>query len=131
MPSSCLVLIRYLSVFCLIYSINGFCALAEIEATPKTCAVLEAGDSCQLQLKVNYKLDQLQQTCIWVEQREKPEQCFDLIDVTHQLALTLTQDTQILIKNSDNKVLDSITIQVAIYQPVNSRKRRGFNWNLL
>ncbi len=83
-----------------------------------------------MQLKVHYTLAQPQSTCIWLSNKDKPEQCFEHIDVAYFFDLSLTKDTQLIIKAQD-QVLETFTIQIATYQPIVQRKRRGLHWNLL
>ncbi|MCG9697646.1 DUF3019 domain-containing protein [Shewanella sp. Isolate11] len=131
MLSNKLALMKLLLSFLLLCSFEAHCTMTEVNVAPKTCAVLEEGKPCHIQLKVNYTLDNLEQTCIWLAHKTSPEQCFNRLDVAHFLELTLTKDTLVLIKNIDEKILEQVTIQIATYQPVNQRKRRGLNWNLL
>ncbi|QYJ89270.1 DUF3019 domain-containing protein [Shewanella halotolerans] len=131
MPSNAIKLIQCMLLLALATSFYSQANSTQVNFKPKTCAVLEAGTPCQMTLKISYKLEALEQTCIWIALKEAPEQCFDRLSVDHLLELTLTKDTQVLIKDLNNKVLDEVTIQIATYQPVNTRKRRGLNWNLL
>ncbi|QYJ85509.1 DUF3019 domain-containing protein [Shewanella mesophila] len=114
-----------------VLSVEVRAATTKVEIKPQTCAVIEAGTPCHMQLKISYHLLVLEQTCIWIALREKPEQCFDSLSVNHLFDLSLVEDTQVFIKDLNDKVLDEVTIQVAIYQPANTRRRRGLNWNLL
>ncbi|QYJ83213.1 MULTISPECIES: DUF3019 domain-containing protein [Shewanella] len=131
MPSNAIKLIQCMLLLALATSFYCQANSTQVNIKPKTCAVLEAGTPCHMTLKISYKLEALEQTCIWIALKEAPEQCFDRLSVDHLLELTLTKDTQVLIKDLNNKVLDEVTIQIATYQPVNTRKRRGLNWNLL
>ncbi|MCL1040318.1 DUF3019 domain-containing protein [Shewanella marisflavi] len=131
MPSNAVSLMKYLLLLSLVASFYSYGNTTQVNVKPKTCAVIEAGSPCHMTLKISYRLDALEQTCIWIALRNAPEQCFDSLDVDHLLELTLTQDTQVLIKTLNDKILDEVTIKLATYQPVNTRKRRGLNWNLL
>lgn len=131
MPSNGSALMTMLLILASMMSIEAQAATTEVNIKPKTCAVIEAGKPCHMKLKVSYQLDTLENTCIWIALRKQPEQCFSSLDVALLIDLTLTQDTQILIKDLNDRILDQFTVQVATYQPVNTRKRRGLNWNLL
>ncbi len=121
---------RLILVFLLLHSFGANGAISEVNIAPKTCVVIEQGNPCHMQLKINYILKKPQKTCIWLSNKDKPEQCFNRINVAHLFELSLTKDTQLMIKAQD-EVLEEFTIQIATYQPIDQRKRRGLHWNLL
>ncbi len=131
MLSNHLIWIKLISLFALLCSFQSQSAMTKLDIAPKTCVVVEHDTPCHMLLKVNYNLKQLEQTCIWLDNRDKPIQCFNQLDVVHFFDVTVTKDTLLTIKNQNDEVLQEITIQIATYQPISQRKRRGLHWNLL
>lgn len=98
---------------------------------PKTCAVSEPGQVCQLELKIRFHLETVKQTCVWIASQSVPQKCYNKAEVNDLILISITEDTLVQIRDLDNHLIKQAVIHFAIYQPVKTRKRRGLNWNLL
>lgn len=126
--------ILWLTCFSLIISalISPLAQADELTLTPDTCAVTAEKPACRLDLLIEYQSDTPKSLCIWVAKHPIPLTCFEnQIHFKYQVQLTLADDTLFELRDPKNNVITSGLVKVAKFEPANTRRRRGLNWNLL
>ncbi|MEI6860004.1 MAG: DUF3019 domain-containing protein [Shewanella sp.] len=98
---------------------------------PKTCAVIESGQECQLELKIRFHLETAIQTCVWIASQSAPKKCYNKAEINDLILIRITKDTLVQIRDVDNHLIKQVMIRFAIYQPIKIRERSSLNWNLL
>ncbi|QYJ78195.1 DUF3019 domain-containing protein [Shewanella acanthi] len=105
----------------------------EWRLTPNTCAVTGEKPACDIDLLFEYQSDIPQSLCIWMAEQAVVLACFEeKLDFKYQIQLTLEDDTLFELRDpKNNNTIKTGLVKVAKFEPANSRKRRGLNWNLL
>lgn len=120
----CLVLICLLSL-----SIRA----DELKITPNTCAITLERPTCHLNLLIEYQSKIPQSLCLWIVKHTTALVCFnDSLNFKYQVQLTIAEDTLLELRDlKNNQIVTTELVKVAKFEPANTRRRRGLNWNLL
>lgn len=111
---------------------SPFIQASELTLTPNTCAVTAERPACRLNLLIEYQSNTPKSLCIWVARHPIALTCFEnQIRFKYQVQLTLADDTLFELRDPKNNIITSGLVKVAKFEPANTRRRRGLNWNLL
>ncbi|GLR34200.1 DUF3019 domain-containing protein [Shewanella decolorationis] len=125
--------------YCTYCSLALICLLSssiladEIRITPDTCAITLERPTCHLDLLIEYQSQVPQSLCLWVVKHTTALACFnDSLDFKYQVQLTIAEDTLFELRDlKNNQIVTTALVKVAKFEPANTRRRRGLNWNLL
>lgn len=118
-------------VFCCLLSLS--IRADELKITPNTCATTLKSSTCNLDIIIEYLSPNKESMCIWIVKHSAAIACFkDSFGFKYQIQLTLAEDTLFELRNmNSNDIVATTLVKVAKFEPANTRRRRGLNWNLL
>jgi len=118
-------------VFCCLLSLS--IRADELKITPDTCAITPERPMCNLNLLIEYQSNIPKSLCIWIVKHTATLACFkDSFGFKYRVKLTLAEDTSFELRDmNNNDVVATSIVRVAKFEPANTRRRRGLNWNLL
>ncbi|ALZ74631.1 DUF3019 domain-containing protein [Rheinheimera sp. F8] len=99
---------------------------------PDTCVRHAEQPQCILRLTVRFNQPQLQAFCLYLQHQKSALHC-SRGDGEREVKLnvTLQSSLQLELRDEKQQVLASAPLKVAVYQPAQTRRRRGLGWNLL
>lgn len=107
-------------------------AVESLLLKPDTCVRHAEQPECMLRLTVGFSQPQLQAFCLHLQHQKSALYC-SRGDGEREVILNVTLKSSLLLELRDEKqqVLASAPLKVAVYQPAQTRRRRGLGWNLL
>lgn len=116
--------------------LSGLCSAklfaTELHLTPDTCVVQRPQTDCVLNFKVRFSEPQEQAYCLWAQHWTKALWCSTgQGEQELQLQISLRQTLVIEMRDPQQQLLARSELKLAVYQPAQTRRRRGLGWNLL
>lgn len=99
------------------------------EVKPQVCIVKKIGEQCTLQTTVKWRSTEAMEVCL--TQQSEVLQCWkDSLAINEELAINLTQTTQVLLVDQHKDKLASEILQVNALNPKKKRRRLRSAWSL-
>lgn len=116
----------------LLVSFDCFSRTTELQLTPDTCVRHVQNQDCVLAVRVRFSEPQLQAFCLYLQHSQHALHCSQGSgELEVLLHLVLSSSKQLELRDSQQQLLARAPLKVAVYQPVQTRRRRGLGWNLL
>ncbi len=104
----------------------------ELQLTPDTCVRHAQQQQCELAVRVRFSEPQLRAFCLYLQHRHSALHCSSgLGEEEVMLQISLVAPRLLELRDNSQQLIATAPLKVAIYQPAQTRRRRGLGWNLL
>ncbi len=127
-----LILFRSLGLFLLCSQVTWAADGSQLLITPEICVVDKDLESCQTIISIQYKNETLGDYCAVVDSFYI-RRCYTQVN-QFELTVDVNTNTDVQIKIEDlqsHEVIEQTKMDVVMYKPIKTRKRRNFGWNFL
>ncbi|WP_026375802.1 DUF3019 domain-containing protein [Aestuariibacter salexigens] len=100
-----------------------------LSIAPKTC-VVDASGKCDVKLLMQFKADSATPVCFVIPEQQQQWCSASAIEHREQIDISTKTSLSVEVREQSNRdLLDRARLELAYYEPAQTRRRRQFSWS--